>query len=232
MAKKRTSKTNGRNGHAAAKPNGHGHSHAAEPAIRVKATLRTAPLRSPLPANRGGRPTKYKPDMARQAALMVENGMTDAQICKVLGISVVTMWKWTHKHAEFVKALARSKEQMMALAEHSLFVGAVGYNVPATKVFMPAGFDQPVYAHYEEHIPGDAAKMRLYLYNNNPEKYRERLQIEDVTVETEAQKRYRQIAVKALLELVEDRKRRGLPPIFATEIKRLPVLPIDGEENG
>lgn len=222
------------NGHGANGGNGNGSKPkprngkaptAKEPATRVKATLRTALLLSPQPANRGGRPPKYRPQMALDAAKMVLERKTDAEICAVLGITVVTMWRWTHKHRDFSEALARSKEQVCELVEASCATRAIGYNVTATKVFMPAGFDQPVYAQYEEHIPGDPSAMRLYLYNNNPQKYHDRLELAgqlDV-IESAEQKRNREIAVRLLLAEVERRAKAGEPALFSEQQAALPA---------
>jgi hypothetical protein len=57
--------------------------------------------------------------------------------------------------------------------ERSLYERAVGYNYEATKIFMPAGREKPVYAPYIEHVPPDVTACIFWLKNRDPENWRD-----------------------------------------------------------
>ena len=54
-------------------------------------------------------------------------------------------------------------------SERSLYQRANGYNYEATKIFMPAGRQKPVYAPYIEHVPPDVTARIFWLKNRDPE---------------------------------------------------------------
>jgi Sodium Bile acid symporter family len=54
---------------------------------------------------------------------------------------------------------------------------ARGYEQPAVKIFMPSGADEPVYAPYLEHYPADVNAGFRWLYNRQPDKWRDRRNI-------------------------------------------------------
>jgi hypothetical protein len=62
--------------------------------------------------------------------------------------------------------------------ERSLYERAVGYNYEATKIFMPAGRDKPVYAPYIEHVPPDVTAGIFWLKNRDPQNWRDQQNIE------------------------------------------------------
>jgi len=49
--------------------------------------------------------------------------------------------------------------------------------IPAVKIFMPSGADEPVYAPYTEHAFADVNAGFRWLYNRHPEKWRDRRNI-------------------------------------------------------
>jgi hypothetical protein len=53
-------------------------------------------------------------------------------------------------------------------------VGRGGYSHPAVKIFMPAGASEPVYAPYTQHYPPDANAALRWLMNRQPERWRDR----------------------------------------------------------
>src|SRR4051812_47469279 len=50
--------------------------------------------------------------------------------------------------------------------------------VPAVKIFMPPGATEPVYAPYVEHLPPDVGAAKLWLLNRQPNRWREKREIE------------------------------------------------------
>ena len=55
----------------------------------------------------------------------------------------------------------------------SLYARAVGYNYEATKIFMPANRQKPIYAKYIEHVPPDVTAGIFWLKNRDPEHWRD-----------------------------------------------------------
>ena len=64
------------------------------------------------------------------------------------------------------------------VVERSLYERANGYNYEATKIFMPAGRQKPVYAPYIEHVPPDVTACIFWLKNRDPEHWRDSQQLE------------------------------------------------------
>ena len=51
-----------------------------------------------------GRPTKYNPKICDRLPSMFENGESVAEVCKELGISKQTFYRWEEEHTEFSDA--------------------------------------------------------------------------------------------------------------------------------
>ena len=63
--------------------------------------------------------------------------------------------------------IEHGKTQADAAIAESLFNRARGYTHEATKIFMPAGAEAPVYAPYTEHYPPDTHAASLWLRNRS-----------------------------------------------------------------
>src|SRR5712692_2742359 len=107
-------------------------------------------------AIRTGRPTIYRPELATLARKLALLGATDQEMADALGIDQVTLDRWKTRHKEFRSAIEHGKTQADAESAESLFNRARGYRHEATKIFMPAGSEAPVYAPYVKHYPPDA----------------------------------------------------------------------------
>ena len=64
--------------------------------------------------------------------------------------------------------------------KRSLYARAVGYNYEATKIFMPANREKPVYAPYIEHVPPDVTAGIFWLKNRDQQHWRDSQQLEHV----------------------------------------------------
>lgn len=136
-----------------------------------------------------GRPTLYDPGFAVQAEKLCKLGATDLEIADFFDIHVSTLYRWKHTHPDFCDAIRRAKEVADDIVEESLFRRATGYSHEAVKIFMPAGAPAPVYAPYTEHFPPDATAMIFWLKNRQPDKWRDRHEIEgDLTISTIAER--------------------------------------------
>ena len=123
-----------------------------------------------------GRPTDYDPSYPSQARKLVDLGMTDSEIAQFFDVNPSTVWRWKHEHPEFCVALsAETKEQADEKVVRSLYKRATGFSHEATKVFMPAGATEPVYAPYIEYYPPEVGAAKMWLTNRRHKEWRERL---------------------------------------------------------
>ncbi len=60
----------------------------------------------------------------------------------------------------------------------SLYRRGLGYEHLATKIFMPAGASEPVYAPYVEHYPPDTNAALAWLSRRQPDRWKERQQVD------------------------------------------------------
>lgn len=144
---------------------------AASPADDVKQGRKTT--------SRGaGRPSSYSPSFVAQAEKLCALGATDAQMADFFEVHISTFHEWKNVHPEFADALKVAKDVADTRVKRSLYQRALGYEVDAVKVFMPAGAKEPVYAEYREHIPADTTACIFWLKNRDPENWRDKTVVE------------------------------------------------------
>lgn len=112
-----------------------------------------------------GRPSKYQDSYPRLAYEFALLGKTDEELAIVFGVNPDTIYEWDRVHPEFSETRARGKEIADAKVAASLYNRAIGYEHEAVKIFMPAGFSEPVYAPYTERFAPDVAAASLWLSN-------------------------------------------------------------------
>ena len=123
----------------------------------------------------------YRPELAEMARkLVLLLGNHDYEIAQALGIDERTMAEWKVRYREFNQALTRGGAQADANMAESLYRRGMGYEHLATKIFMPAGAEEPVYAPYVEHYPPDTNAALGWLSRRQPALWKER-QAVDVT---------------------------------------------------
>jgi hypothetical protein len=121
-----------------------------------------------------GRPSKYKPEFAEQARKLCQLGATDLEIANFFEVNLSTINRWKISQAEFCESIKRGKDVADDLVEDRLFARATGYSHDATKIFMPAGAAEPVYAPYVEHHAPDTTAAIFWLKNRRPDRWRDR----------------------------------------------------------
>lgn len=119
--------------------------------------------------DKGGRPTKYRPEYNAQASKLCALGATDADLADFFGVSVRTIDNWKVEHDGFLQSIKTAKEIADERVERSLYQRAVGYQTDAVKIFMPAGSSEPVYAPYRENVPPDTTAAIFWLKNRKKE---------------------------------------------------------------
>src|SRR6266705_1225512 len=126
---------------------------------------------------RRGAPTLYRPELAELSRRLALLGTTDQEMADALGIDQVTLDRWKTRHKEFRGAIEQGKIQADAEIAESLFNRARGYRHKATKIFMPAGSEAPVYAPYVKHYPPDTNAALAWLSRRQPEKWKDRQEV-------------------------------------------------------
>jgi hypothetical protein len=118
-----------------------------------------------------GRPSKYDPiNYPKQVEKLCRLGATDREIADFFEVNEFTIARWKHRYTEFGEAIKRSKEELDAQVEKSLFRRAMGYTFKSEKIFNYQG--TIVRAETEEHCPPDAASMIFWLKNRKPGEWR------------------------------------------------------------
>ncbi|MEN1996833.1 hypothetical protein [Stenotrophomonas bentonitica] len=120
----------------------------------------------------GGRPSKYKPEFAKQAAMMARKGWTDPEMAECFQVALSTLSLWKLKHPEFSEASKMGKAEADARVERALFERATGYQHADVHISNYQGevTVTPVVKNY----PPDPASMIFWLKNRKPENWRDK----------------------------------------------------------
>lgn len=149
-----------------------------------------------------GRPTSYKPEYAKVAAMMCLNGAIDPELAEEFGVSIPTLYNWRAKYPEFLKAIVVNKEIADSRVERSLYQRAVGYTQESEKVFMQAGSREPVRVPFKENVPPDVSSMIFWLKNRQPLRWKDRHeQSATVTHITRTPDELRQLIMEKIAEM-------------------------------
>jgi hypothetical protein len=120
-----------------------------------------------------GRPSKYKPEFAKQAQKLSELGATDQELADFFEIEVRTLYRWKHDYDQFCQALKAGKDIADDRVERSLYQRAIGYEQEEVKIFMPSGAEHPVYAPYRAKVSPDVTAAIFWLKNRRSQEWRD-----------------------------------------------------------
>ena len=122
------------------------------------------------------RPSKYKEEYTEQAYKLCLLGATDDDLADFFDTTPQTINSWKKRQPEFLDALKRGKRQADAIIAEKLYHRAKGYEHPEDKVFIYKG--QPVVVPTTKHYPPDTTAAIFWLKNRQPEKWRDKQDIE------------------------------------------------------
>jgi len=125
-----------------------------------------------------GRPSKYDPKYAAQAAKLALLGATDQELADFFEVHVATIHRWKHDFPEFCDALKVGKEVADERVERSLYQRAIGYEQEEVKIFMPGGAENPVYAPYRAKVAPDVTAAIFWLKNRKSGEWRDKQELE------------------------------------------------------
>lgn len=102
-----------------------------------------------------------------------EDGLTDEQIAKRIGISRSTLLRWRKKEPVLQETLVASKEVADRAVENSLYRRALGYTWEEETRELVGGV-LTVTKVVTRHVPAEAAAIIFWLKNRKPEVWREK----------------------------------------------------------
>lgn len=123
-----------------------------------------------------GRPTKYKTEYANQAEKLCLLGATDKKLIDFFGVTESTFYLWKQIHKDFSESIKNAKDERDELVERSLLERASGYSHPDTHISVASG--EVIKTSIIKHYPPDPTSMIFWLKNRQPEKWRDRRELE------------------------------------------------------
>lgn len=123
-----------------------------------------------------GRPSKYKPEYAEQAAKLCKLGATDAQLADFFGVAISTVALWKVEHSAFSDALKVAKDEADSKVEQSLYRKALGFECDDVDIRVIE--NQIVQTPVRKLYPPDTTAAIFWLKNRKPEQWREAKAIE------------------------------------------------------
>lgn len=129
-----------------------------------------------------GRPTGYKAEFHdEQAYRLALLGKTVEEIADSFGESKTTIKRWFKEHPSFWSAVTRGREYADAQVAESLFKRATGFRTKEQRAFVRSvgDFSQVVEVKdIEIHYPPDPGAAMNWLKNRQPDKWRDKQQVE------------------------------------------------------
>lgn len=127
----------------------------------------------------GGRPTKYKSEYAKQAGKLCLLGATNVELADFFEVTISTIHQWRVTHEEFSSALKENKEVADRRVEEALYHRALGYTHDQDDIRVVEG--EIVITETKKHYPPDSTSMIFWLKNRQPDKWRDKQEIEQTS---------------------------------------------------
>lgn len=123
-----------------------------------------------------GRKSTYKPEFAELALNYCLLGATDEDLARHFGVNRKTISHWKHTIPAFGNILKLGREEADARVAKSLYTKACGYQQKVEKAFQYRG--EPVIVSVTENVAPDTGAAMAWLKNRQPDKWRDRRDIE------------------------------------------------------
>ncbi|QNQ62506.1 helix-turn-helix domain-containing protein [Brucella sp. 6810] len=124
-----------------------------------------------------GRDSLYDTSMNDQARKLALLGLTDAEIAEFFGVTERTLNNWKNEFPAFFQSLNAGKVQADADVADSLYRRAVGEVVFVEKRVKVAEGEYDI-IRLSQKIPADPGAAKLWLTNRQPDKWREKQQMQ------------------------------------------------------
>lgn len=124
-----------------------------------------------------GRKSSYKEEYADQAHKLALLGLTDEEMAEFFGIGITTINRWKKDYPEFQKSLKAGKVVADANVVTKLYRRATGYDYDETSTTRK-GRRTICEKHTSKHQPADTTAAIFWLKNRQPDKWRDRKEVE------------------------------------------------------
>jgi len=127
-----------------------------------------------------GQPTRFDPAFVAVAKrACAGEGLTDARLANLFGVTRKTIDRWKKAHEEFDQAVREGKEIFdCGPVEAALRKSAIGYDVIEETRALVEGADgkneMAVVKAVTKHIPANPTSAIFHLKNRNPERWKDR----------------------------------------------------------
>lgn len=132
------------------------------------------------------RPSKYKNIDLKQVEVLGQFGLTDIEISKALGVCEKTLNNYKKKYPEFLQSLNRGKQYADENVVRSLYAKANGYSHPDVHITNYLG--EVKLTNTIKHYPPDTTACIFWLKNRQPDKWRDKQEIDQNNINTELTK--------------------------------------------
>ena len=124
----------------------------------------------------GGAPTKYNDEFDEQAFKLCSLGAKNPQLADFFNVCESTIDNWRNEYPEFLGAVKSGKDKFdTGRVEGALIHRALGYDHSEQKVFNNQG---EILTHdVTKHYPPDTAALIFWLKNRNPDRWRDKQDI-------------------------------------------------------
>ena len=131
---------------------------------------------------------KSKWEEVKSKLILVEGwareGLTDEQIANNLGRNVTTLYRYKNQHSEFCESLKKGKEVVDFEVENALLKRALGYNY--TEKTYETSYNETLGEYVKtltkevtKQVAPDTTALIFWLKNRKPEKWRDKIDLED-----------------------------------------------------
>lgn len=128
--------------------------------------------------NKGGKPTDYKPEYARQAYKLSLLGFTDEDFAELWDVDTATIWRWKKKHIEFCNAVRDGKENADAEVAQSFYHRAKGYRFTEERIERDENEQITKVVTYTKELPPDPGAALNWLKNRQKDRWRDKVEHE------------------------------------------------------
>lgn len=129
--------------------------------------------------SKGGRPTKYKPEYNKQAEKLCRLGATDKELADFFGVEEQTINNWKNEFPKFFESIKSGKIEADANVSDRLYQRALGYSHPDVDIKVVD--KEIVETSLTKHYPPDTTAAIFWLKNRQPEKWRDKHDIDHTT---------------------------------------------------
>lgn len=119
--------------------------------------------------------TKWKDDFRDVILRCCAQGMTDAEIARIIGVSPNLLWKWRQLKPELKDAMAHWRAHADDRVVRALYERAIGYTYEA-EVIKVIG-ERVVRVKTLEHVPPDVRAAETWLLNRRAGEWRQKQEV-------------------------------------------------------